>query len=130
MDPTQLCSVSSEVLRGLSIDSLSRRLASFAPVNFRRHKEVRTILLGHFTKMAEESSDGDHTLTVRYICKELQKDEDSRFITKTALRCMLASMHLACPPSELATERDIIALLRREKPFSGGAAENDRQHLW
>ena len=120
----KLCSVSSEVLHSLSIDSVSRLLASFAPVNFRRHPEVRTILLGHFTKMTEEAFGRDNVLTV--ICKELQKDEDSRFSTETALRCMLASMHLARSPSKLATERDIIALLRRDKAFDDAVQMADR----
>ena len=120
----QLCSVSSEVLRSLSIDSVSRLLASFAPVNFRRHPQVRTVLLGHFTKMTEEAFGRDHTLTI--ICKELQKDEDSRFSTEMALRCMLASMHLARSPSKFATERDIIALLRRDKAFDDAARMADR----
>ena len=111
----QLCSVSSEVLHSLPIDSVSRLLAAFAPVNFRRHPEVRTILLSHFIKMTEEAFGHDNKLTV--ICKELQKDEDSRYSTETALRCILDSMHLARSPSQFATEREIIALLRRDKAF-------------
>ena len=111
----QLCSVSTEVLHSLSIDSLTRLLGAFAPVNFRRHPEVRTILLSHFIKMTEEAFGHDSTLNV--ICKELQKDEDSRYGTETALRCMLGSMHLARSPSQFATEREIIALPRRDKSF-------------
>ena len=49
--------------------------------------------------------------------KKLQKDEDSHSSTETALRCMLGSTHLARSPSKLATEREIIALLRRDNAF-------------
>ena len=120
----QLYSVSSDVLPSLSIDSVSRLLAAFAPVNFRRHPEVRTILLSHFIKMTEEAFSHDSTLNV--ICKELQKAEDSRYSTETALRCMLGSMHLARSPSQFALEREIIALLHRDKAFDGAPqmAEN------
>ena len=111
----QLCLVPSEVMLNLSIDSVSQLLAAFAPVNFRRHPEVRTKLLGQFTKMAAEALGHDNTITV--ICKELQKDEDSRYSTEMALRCMLGSMHLARCPSMSGTERAIIALLRRDKAF-------------
>ena len=115
----QLCSIPSEVLHRFSIDSVSYLLAFFAPVNFRRHPDVRTILLGHITKMTQEAFGRDNNLTV--ICKELQKDEDSRHSTEMALRCMLASMYLARSPSRSATEREIIALLRRDKAYDDAA---------
>ena len=115
----QLCSVSSEVLHSLSIDSVNRLLAPFAPGNFRRHPEVRTMLLGHFIKTTEEAIGLDNTLTVIY--KELHKNEDSRSSTETALRCMLGSKQLARSPSKFATEREIIALPRRDKVFDDDA---------
>lgn len=111
----QLCLVPSDVILNLSVDSVSQLLAAFSPVNFRRHPEVRTKLLGHFTKMAAEALGRDNTITI--ICKELQKDEDSRYSTEMALRCMLGSMHLTRSPSMPGTERAIIALLRRDKAF-------------
>ena len=120
----QLCLVSSKVILNLSISDVSQLLATFAPVNFRCHPEVRTKLLGHFTKMAEEAFGHDNTITV--MCKELQKDQDSRNSTEMALRCMLGSMHLARSSSVFNTERAIIALLRRDKAFDDAAqmAEN------
>ena len=69
--------------------------------------------------MTEEAFGRDNNLTV--ICKELQKDEDSRHSTEMALRCMLASMYLARSPSKFATEREIVALLRRDKAFDDAA---------
>ena len=77
------------------------------------------MLLGHFTKTTEEAFGHDNTLTV--MCKELQKDEASRYGTETALRCMLGSMHLARSPSKFATEWEIISLLRKDKAFDDTA---------
>ncbi len=120
----ELCLVSSEIMLNLSVKSIREILTTFAPVNFRRNPEVRTKLLGHFTKMAEETFGHDNSITV--ICKELQKDEGSRNSTETALRCMLGSMHLARSPAAFDTERAIITILRRDKSFDDAVrmAEN------
>ena len=111
----QLCSLSSDVLLHLSIDVLRQLLAAFAPVNFQRHPQVRMKLLGHFTRMAEEALGHDNTFTT--ICRELQKDEDPRNNTEMGLRCMLSSMQLESSPLAFDIEREIIALLRRNKAF-------------
>lgn len=108
----QLCLVSPEVISYVPDRFLRDLLTAFSPVNFRRHPQVRKKLLGHFTKMAEEAHGPEYSITV--ICKELQKDEDTRHTTELALSCMLDSMSLAGSRLKFDIKRSIIALLRRD----------------
>ena len=109
----QICSVPSDVIKNPTIGFVRSLLAEIAPVNFRAHPEVRSKLLSHLIKMAEEALGTCHAITL--MCRELQKDADTRGTTEMALRCMMSCMSMARSPQVFDTERSIIALLRRDK---------------
>ena len=69
--------------------------------------------------MTEEVLGTKSAFTV--ICKELQKDDKTRYTTAIGLRCMLSSQCLARSPLAFDTKRKITALLRRDKLFDDAA---------
>ena len=95
-----------------TLDFLQQLLASFSPVNFRRHPPVRLQLLSHLRILLNTALGPQHLLTT--ICQQLLLDDDTRHATETALSCLHSSLVLAHDPLAFQTERAIIALLRRD----------------